>query len=155
MSPDPISLAEMSEFQKKKYFPNLTKDNFHKTSEETIDYNCVAWVHGRQDEPIDLSMDDEGEPIPGFDTSITPYIDYFKKFEFNQCEDGNLVEGIEKIALYEGRENYFEHVARQLENGNWTSKIGEFEDIEHYTLEALSNPTNYGQVVFFMERKRK
>lgn len=150
----PISLEEMTASQKQRFYPNLSPDTYHKTSDETKDYNCVAWIHGRQDEPVDLSLDDEGDPIPGFDPTPAPYIIYFKEFGFSECEDGTLVEGVEKIALYQGRDDYFEHVTKQLPNGNWTSKVGEFEDIEHYNLEALNNPTNYGKVTVFMQRPR-
>lgn len=154
MQADPISLAEMTSFQKQKFYPNLFVDSYHKTSEETKDYNCVAWILGKQDESVDLCLDDEGEPIPDFDPTPAPYIEYFKKFGFILYEEAGLIEGIEKIALYQGREDYFEHVAKQLPNGNWTSKVGEFEDIEHYTLEALNNPTNYGHPTIIMGRKR-
>jgi hypothetical protein len=37
------------------------------------------------------------------------------------------------------------HAALQLESGDWTSKLGDFEDISHSTIEAVSGPV-YGRV---------
>ena len=74
------------------------------------------------------------------------------------CDDGVLEEGVEKVALY-GVGNVFMHVARQLSNGRWTSKLGVSYDIEH-ELEALTSSANvgggvqYGEVVAFMCRGR-
>jgi hypothetical protein len=44
------------------------------------------------------------------------------------------------------------YAARQLPNGRWTSKLGEWEDIEH----ALHDLTGmvYGSVVLVMKRPR-
>jgi len=47
-------------------------------------------------------------------------------------------------------------MARQLANGNWTSKIGGEEDITHYTLDALESHGvphgEYGDPVLYMRR---
>ena len=65
---------------------------------------------------------------------------------------------MEKLAIY-GDEHGFTHVARQLENGRWTSKLGEQWDIEH-ELEAVAGQESawpayrYGSVVAFMSRPR-
>lgn len=77
---------------------------------------------------------------------------------YEPCDDGNVEEGIEKIAIY-GNGEQFEHVARQLDTGRWTSKLGESYDIEH-ELEALTSAANlggqvqYGEVVAYMRRGR-
>ena len=39
--------------------------------------------------------------------------------------------------MSERLENELTHIARQLPNGRWTSKFGNWEDIEHTTLAAL------------------
>jgi hypothetical protein len=68
-----------------------------------------------------------------------------------------LEEGIEKIAIYEWKEQ-FKHVAIQLDNGYWASKIGDFEDIVHYKLEAVEGhmfkAKTFGQPKFYMKRPR-
>ena len=66
--------------------------------------------------------------------------------------NSTLEQGIEKIAIYADGKVY-EHAARQLANGKWTSKMGKGEVIEHDTPEDLVGPA-YGQVVKFMQRKR-
>jgi hypothetical protein len=45
------------------------------------------------------------------------------------------------------------HAARQLENGNWTTKFGDFEDVEHIDLICLEGP-RYGRSIVLMRRLR-
>ena len=45
------------------------------------------------------------------------------------------------------------HAALQLESGAWTSKLGDFEDIEHVTVDAVNGPL-YGRPVAFLSRRR-
>jgi hypothetical protein len=45
------------------------------------------------------------------------------------------------------------HAALQLESGLWTSKLGEFEDINHLTPNAVAGPV-YGGVLCYLERPR-
>ncbi|MFT3909943.1 MAG: hypothetical protein QM737_10990 [Ferruginibacter sp.] len=152
---NPKSLAEMTPRQIARYWPNLAA-NYHKTSEQTIDYNCVAWIVNQTDNPIDFSVDEEGDPLPDADLTSAPYKAYFESIGFTECENGDLEEGFQKIAIYEFPDGQFAHVAKQLENGHWSSKIGELEDIEHYSLNALEyenyNGECYGVVKFFMKR---
>ncbi len=73
-------------------------------------------------------------------------------FGYEICPDGSLEEGKEKIALYEDVQKDFSHVTRQLPNGNWTSKMGRLEDIEHYSVDAVSGEF-YGKPVLYMQKK--
>jgi hypothetical protein len=157
MDVEPKSLQEMGERGILKYWPSLIPSTYHKTSDEFKDYNCVAWVTRIKTENIDFSQDDEGNPVidPYFLTSY-PYIEYFELHGFELCDSPDWEEGFEKIAIYE-KDGKFKHVASQLGNKNWTSKIGEFEDIEHYSLEALEGHPyknmSYGKISLFMKRK--
>jgi hypothetical protein len=76
---------------------------------------------------------------------------------YTLCFDGTLEPGIEKIALYakgpEGSE-VPTHAALQLETGEWTSKLGDFEDITHGTTAAVECPT-YGRVICYLARPRR
>jgi hypothetical protein len=54
--------------------------------------------------------------------------------------------------IYADKDNCFTHVARQLYTGAWTSKIGEWEDIEHLTLEAVSGGL-YGEPAIIMRKE--
>ncbi len=74
----------------------------------------------------------------------------FEQLGYSVCPEAELEEGYEKIALYESR-GEATHAARQLENGKWTSKLGENSDKEH-TLEGLEGP-EYGEVVRILKRE--
>ena len=76
---------------------------------------------------------------------------------FTLCFDGTFGAGIEKIALYGKGSPGAEiptHAALQLENGEWTSKIGPFEDINHATANAVDGPV-YGRVICYLARPRR
>lgn len=45
----------------------------------------------------------------------------------------------------------YTHVARQLTDGKWTSKLGQLEDIVHSTVDAIAG-SDYGEVIQFMKR---
>ena len=45
------------------------------------------------------------------------------------------------------------HAALQLESGDWTSKLGPFEDVTHTTVEAVAGPV-YGTVICYLARPR-
>jgi len=150
MIKDPASIKEMTPGQLHKWWPNLSSSNHHITSSQNILYNCVAWISDITDENIDFSQDENGDLVN--DLSAAPYVSYFEKSGFKKCSNADLETGFEKIALFETPNGNFEHVARQLENGHWTSKLGEYEDIEHYDLQSLENTRYYGHAVIFMQR---
>ena len=54
------------------------------------------------------------------------------------------------------RDDKPQRFARQLLNGRWTSKLGDFEDIEHAAPEELEGDGRYeyGQIVAFLRRPR-
>ncbi len=92
---------------------------------------------------------------PDMDKAANRYIELFKENGFEICNDINLETGFEKIAIYATEAFVFTHVSLQLENGTWTSKMGDFEDIEHTDLFTLSgNDKGYGQPKYFMKRQR-
>lgn len=131
-------------------FPNLTADNHEITSPKTIKYNCIAWAACTVDRwwqpgvrwPIESSRDDLG---------IGNLIAAFKALGYLECENGSFDDGFEKLAIY-GAGLMYTHMARQLPDGRWTSKLGQLEDITHSTTEALEGG-DYGEVVQFMKRK--
>jgi len=62
-----------------------------------------------------------------------------------------MEEGFEKIALYTfGGEPT--HAAKQLPDGRWKSKLGDWEDIEHNTVKAVEDDSMYGEAVQYMKR---
>jgi hypothetical protein len=79
------------------------------------------------------------------------YLAAFRSRGFEVCNDGSLEAGTEKIVIYE-LQGKPKHAARQLANGNWTSKMGDFEDVEHLELSCLGGPF-YGEPSVYMARK--
>jgi len=70
--------------------------------------------------------------------------------------DHALEAGVEKIAIFAKERNAVmvpTHAALQLPTGVWTSKLGDFEDIEHLTIDAVNGPV-YGRPVAYMKRRR-
>ena len=75
---------------------------------------------------------------------------------YEPCPDGTLEPGFQKIVLY-ARAGKPTHVARQLDGGAWTSKLGKWVDIEHDDPdEVLRFPkcSIYGDPVQFLKRPR-
>ena len=145
--------------------PGLRDSAYSVTSEATGRYNCIAWALGETEDwwaPVDSP--DFFWP-PGLDraagdeaVTLDLVTRLFDACGFESCQDGSSEEGAEKIALF-GDDGEFLHVARQLPNGRWTSKLGQDRDIEH-ELEALLHPGNdrrydYVAVVAFMKRGRR
>jgi hypothetical protein len=80
-------------------------------------------------------------------------VETFRSLGYQECENGGLEEGYEKVALY-GSTLIYTHAARQLPNGKWTSKLGRSEDIEHDEPDVLAGGI-YGEVHEFMRRPRR
>ncbi|MEP7170509.1 MAG: hypothetical protein ABI855_14160, partial [Bacteroidota bacterium] len=57
------------------------------------------------------------------------------------------------IVLYE-KGGEFQHIALLRENGKWTTKFGDFEDIEHSTVEDVCGGI-YGTPKIFMKKQFK
>jgi hypothetical protein len=73
------------------------------------------------------------------------------------CFDGTLEDGIEKVALYGKGPHGAEvptHAALQLETGEWTSKLGNYEDVTHTTTRDMVGPA-YGHVICYLARRRR
>jgi hypothetical protein len=118
-------------------FPKIAAYDFTVTSNPTLDYNCIGWA-------AEQSMDRWWWPLPqyywpaGFplDVTVENFIAVFKAFGYESCDSLQFESGFEKVALYiqNGRPT---HMARQLANGKWTSKLGDLWDIEHKTVFGL------------------
>jgi len=144
-------------------FPGLQPGNYQVTSEESTRYNCIAFAAGRQDLPW-WPIEATGVYWPDGvdkDETIECFIQAYQTEGYLVCEhDATLEIGFEKIAIYLGPSNEPIHAARQLSDGRWTSKLGDWEDIEHDTLEALQsgafdNGFGYGKVGQIMKRPKK
>jgi hypothetical protein len=83
---------------------------------------------------------------------INAELEHYQTLGSIVCERGEREPDVEKLAIYATSDGRPRHVARQLPNGRWTSKLGRLEDIEH-ELEGLSGEL-YGTVQKFMQRRR-
>ena len=138
-----------------KDFPNLKLDEFIITSRINFFYNCFAWAAGYDNvvmQPSNNTMycwltGEIGETLENFEKQ-------YQHFGFERTDNSELEVGIEKAAFYV-KDNIVQHASRQLENGWWTSKLGQFgEDIAHKALKGLEGEV-YGQVEMIMKRTVK
>lgn len=138
-------------------FPKLTLDNTRVTSPAANCYNCIAWAAGENFRWW-WPTAPEGYWPPGIKRAETrkSFIEAFGTVGFVVCKDGDLDPEVEKIALFGKGPPDFEtptHAARQLESGEWTSKLGPLQDIEHANAQDVSGPA-YGDVICYMQRPR-
>lgn len=136
-------------------FPSLAANGYKLTSPDSIDYNYVAWA--AEDEENWWWPDSENihywpPDIPREET-LEAFQQAFQTLAYKICQNNAFEEGFQKIAIYADSNKVPKHVARQLANGKWTSKLGQDEDIEHDNLQGLSGQPGYGKVSCIMKRK--
>jgi len=85
---------------------------------------------------------------PGITRSetIQSFSEMFSSFGFSKIPEDDVVNFEESVVLYTSGSDP-KHAARKLDNGHWSSKIGQYKDIEHtlYGLAAgmYGNPTHF------------
>lgn len=139
--------------------PNLTSHNSAVKSPQSNAYNCIAWAVGDNTRwwwPVPLrGINYWPRGIPREET-LDAFVRAFATLGFSACADGFLQDGVEKVALFAkqvGAQLVPTHAALQLESGEWTSKLGPLEDINHSALDAVNGPL-YGRVVKFLARPK-
>jgi hypothetical protein len=135
-------------------FPGLIGKNYQVTSPASDVYNCIAWAAESVSEwwwPIDATGH-YWPPGVAKTESIPAFHDAFATLGYAGCTDAELESGYEKIAIFADDNGIPTHASRQLPNGQWTSKLGKLEDIEHVLLDLTGN--EYGTVVMIMRRPR-
>lgn len=135
-----------------RHFPDIINHYLSdEVSEPTNRYNCIAWAYGLDTCRYwpNLYSYDWPTGISNTET-IESFIELFSSIGYDQCENGELEEGYLKIAIYADNNGVPTHAARQLPNGNWTSKCGENIDIEH-TIIGMANGF-YGNVAVYMKK---
>ena len=136
--------------------PALKEQAYEITSDESETYNCIAWaLHDTKQWwwPTTLYGCYWPPGVPRENTREA-VIKVFEMHGYTNCDSGELEPGYEKVAIYERSDTGIEHAARQLQDGEWTSKIGEWEDIRHRTPQSVECE-DYGKVVQIMKRPRK
>ena len=74
----------------------------------------------------------------------------YESLKYERCDSLAHEPGFEKIVIY-GNQVEYEHAARQLPDGTWTSKLGPGIDINHKTAECLAGGL-YGAPIVFLKR---
>jgi hypothetical protein len=148
---------------KERRFPLLFLSGYEVTSPATVDYtnpvyNCIAFAADNQ--TLWWWPNPGGEAFwpEGIKREVTrsAFVAAFGTIGYEICGNGAAEVGYDKIAIYE-KNGIPTHAAKQLEDGRWKSKLGEWEDIEHKTVEAVQTFNGiglYGEVAVYMKRKR-
>ena len=133
-------------------YPNLAKTDYDVTSPKSQEYNCFAWAAGDQERWWQPTPEDEFYWVVGvpMEETLSAYIQAYQTLGYITCDSVALESGYEKIALYVRDDGVPVHAARQLATGQWASKIGALEDIEH-ELEGLTGE-RYGKVEQILKR---
>lgn len=132
-------------------FPLLSDANSVKTSESTPRYNCIAWAAGDDTKkwwPHRFGYWPAGAPVA---ETIAAFFTAFALLGYSPCGNGDLEVGWQKLALYADADGIPTHMARQLPDGTWTSKLGDYLDIMHTTIDVLHGAL-YGTCAGFLRR---
>ena len=133
-------------------FPNLTNQNHFITSPQTDNYNCIAWSFGVDNKWLDPTTPDSYWPFETVSTDpLEALVTAYQEKGYEKCDNPDLEAGYSKVAIYVGSEG-LRHVAVQLESGNWTSKLGGLEDIQHETLGDLEGK-EYGKAQILLKKR--
>lgn len=141
-------------------FPKLAAAGYNKTSNRTGHppepgaYNCIAWA--ANDIRCWWWPDPDSYWPPWSrqrEETIDCFVRTFRWLGYRPCKTSRRDRGYEKVVLYAIHRSTTPvslpqdwrqlddwmptHMARQLRDGTWTSKLGGNEDITHFTLDGL------------------
>jgi hypothetical protein len=129
---------------------------YKRTSNPTIDYNCLSWAV----ELIDTFLDPRGFS-PGYswpigvkrEWSISGCRGVLESFGYTEeCKDGSFEDGFAKIAVFVNENDVPTHFARQIEGEKWTSKLGDLIDIFHDDLDCVQCE-KYGAAKYYYKKR--
>lgn len=155
------TVEEIEEFLLQE-FPLLKQDkDFKVTSKSTPNYNCIAWAcnyNERWIQPpylgrpnLDCVLWWPPEVPEGL--QIDCLIQLFELHGYCMCNSFEHEDGFRKVALFiDEQSKEWTHAARELSNGCWTSKLGEYHDIQHGSPYTIENES-YGKVFCIMKKK--
>ncbi len=136
--------------------PYLNSGNCRITSPATAAYNCIAWAAGTSKQWWDPHALYYWPPNVPREITIEAVVQVYEGLGYSICIGGALEPGFEKIAMFARQlpdRKVPTHAARQLDSGEWTSKLGPCEDISHTSVDAVNGPC-YGEVIYFMSRPK-
>jgi len=134
-----------------KSFPNSYKEPFEITSSETPDYNCLAWALNDNSKWYESDDDYFWFNDIARDNLLTTIQKIFENLGFHQTNFAKYQIDYERIALFSIDNNECSHLARQIDEDKWTSKLGSSYDVNH-SIKSIENGI-YGNAVIFLERK--
>jgi len=132
--------------------PNLVEGEYEKKSCETTDYNCIAWAKGDTSRwwwPVRRYYWPDTAPRI---RTLDAFVAVFELQGYEKCDSRDLEQQYEKVAIYTNDRGLPTHAAVQRPNGTWSSKLGNWEDIEH-RIDAVEGPL-YGKVAIILRRSR-
>ena len=135
-------------------FPELAKAGYRITSPAVRSYNCVAWAANDTERwwwPDSSHLYSYWPSGVDRRLSCASFVTAFATLGYAPCKNGTLEDGLEKVALYVDESGVPTHMARQLEDGAWTSKLGNWYDIRHEAVDGICGK-NYGRVWSFLKR---
>jgi hypothetical protein len=138
-------------------FPNLAGSGYSPKSELSHVYNCIAYAAGDETRKWEGYRElgyhwPEGATEGHF---LDALISAFEYLGYNHCDSADVEPDQEKVVLYVDPDGLWTHAAKQCDDGQWTSKLGNLEDIVHRTPEAVAGPDPaYGAVACYMKRRR-
>lgn len=141
-------------------FPNLDPTNHTVTSPCDRRYNCTAWAAGENVRKWWPDRRNIGFWPPGVprEETMDAFFQAYGTLGYKPCFTDTLEDGLEKMALYGVRNRDGSvsptHAAIQLPTGQWSSKLGDLEDISHLTPGAVTGPV-YGEVIYYLSRVRR
>lgn len=138
-----------------KLFPGLCGTVWAIKSRQTKRYNCLAWAarekHRRWDFAKGAYWPAGVKKLTGIAYLVGAYLaEGFGVCNKDACDKYDPTS--DSIVLYQ-LNRIGTHAARLLHNGMWSSKLGDLEDVQHQTAEALSGE-RYGNPMVYMKRKR-
>lgn len=135
-------------------FPRLRSDNYTPASPDDYRYNCFAWAAGDDRRWWDASGSGGTywPPEAPLRQTIDAYRAAYETRGYELCSSGVFEAGYEKIALFADASGLPTHAARQLPDGQWTSKLGELLDITHTSVEDVGGGL-YGETAVFLRRR--
>jgi len=137
-------------------FPRLSGVPYQITSPAVPDYNCVAWAANDSsrwwwpDEFYQYYWPEEAPRLP----SLEAFAQAFQLLGFEVCSNLEFEAGWEKVVIFAGMDHVPTHVARQLPDGTWTSKLGNLEDIKHPHIHQVGGDA-YGEPTLILRRRKR
>lgn len=137
-------------------FPNLSPEEFDITSPQDRRYNCIAWAAGDTKRwwwPAESPFA-YWPAAAAREETIGGFVEAFSSLGYELAESGEAEAEFEKLAIFAAPDGVPTHMARQLPDGSWTSKLGTLEDITHTHVRGVAG-SDYGDVVVFLRRRRQ